>query len=139
MEERKCSKCKQDKLLSEFSDKGKDRKQTFCKTCQSLYHKEYYQKRKQYYLEKNKRLKEEIRKKYLEFLKTQKCADCPESDPIVLEADHLRDKSFTISKRLHSTYSWETIEKELEKCEIVCANCHRKRTYRRNGSYRLEE
>jgi len=57
------------------------------------------------------------------------CADCGEKDWIVLELDH-KDRSTKLytPSRLHHM-SWNTIHEELSKCEVRCANCHRRRTY----------
>ena len=50
----------------------------------------------------------------------------------MLEFDHLRDKEFTISCFTTSTQDINKIKSEIEKCEIVCANCHKNRTYVRS-------
>ena len=64
------------------------------------------------------------------------CADCGERDPVVLEFDHLRDKTFDIgSKLIHK--AWPAVLAEIAKCEVVCANCHRRRTARRRGALRV--
>lgn len=54
----------------------------------------------------------------------------------MLEFDHLADKSFDIGQAL-SYRNWQSILDEIEKCEVVCANCHRRRTARRNGTVRV--
>lgn len=59
------------------------------------------------------------------------CADCGENNHIVLDFDHLRDKKYNISRMVHDGFSVKAIKKEIEKCEVVCANCHRIRTYNR--------
>ena len=57
-----------------------------------------------------------------------------ESDPVVLEFDHLRDKRWNISHMATGNFPWITIESELVKCEVRCANCHRRKTLAgRNG------
>ncbi len=58
------------------------------------------------------------------------CMDCGEKDPIVLEFDHRirADKSFDISNALRLGTSIDKILVEMEKCDVVCANCHRRRT-----------
>jgi hypothetical protein len=55
----------------------------------------------------------------------------------VLEFDHLEgeDKSFNIGQAL-SYRNWQSILDEIEKCDVVCANCHRRRTARRLGALR---
>jgi L-lysine 2,3-aminomutase len=70
-----------------------------------------------------------------QYLLEHPCVDCGNDDPVVLEFDHLRDKTYDIS-RLMSGWPWSTILAEIEKCEVVCANCHRRRTYARAGSAR---
>jgi hypothetical protein len=82
-----------------------------------------------YKAQKRHRLK--VRGLLFEYLSTKKCADCGENDPIVLDFDH-RDpsKKFKpISLMLSGHYSWESVLKEIKKCEIRCANCHRRKTY----------
>ena len=62
------------------------------------------------------------------------CADCGRSYPAyVMDFDHVRGtKSVGIS--LMFSYSWQTILAEIAKCDLVCANCHRIRTFER-GQY----
>jgi hypothetical protein len=62
------------------------------------------------------------------YLLGKKCIDCPESDIRVLQFDHVRGKKITeVSKMVHEGYSLDMIKKEIEKCEIRCANCHIKK------------
>ena len=58
------------------------------------------------------------------------CADCGENDPVVLEFDHLRDKVDNVAA-LVTRWSWKRLLTEIEKCDVVCANCHRRRTHKR--------
>ena len=51
------------------------------------------------------------------------------------EFDHLRDKAFNIGAAL-SRRNWQAILDEMTKCEVVCANCHRRRTALRRGALR---
>ena len=63
------------------------------------------------------------------------CVDCGNLDVRVLEFDHLGDKEANVAYLVHSG----TVEKllaELEKCDVVCANCHKIRTYDRAPCYR---
>lgn len=70
----------------------------------------------------------------LEFLLKNFCVDCEESNPVVLEFDHVRDtKTADISFMVKKGCSTKTIQEEIEKCEVRCANCHRKVTYARAG------
>jgi hypothetical protein len=63
--------------------------------------------------------------------------DCGERDPIVLEFDHVRGKKKEIvSFLITQGYSLKTIAEEIAKCQVICANRHRRRTARRAGSYK---
>lgn len=80
-----------------------------------------------------KRRKEE-RQELLNAIKVERgCADCGyNADPEALDFDHLGEKNFCISM---SKRTVQAILHEVERCEVVCANCHRIRTKkRRNGS-----
>jgi len=62
------------------------------------------------------------------------CADCSyRGAPEALDFDHLpgSDKRRNVGAMLG--YSWEAILSEVDKCEVVCANCHRIRTHDRRG------
>ena len=88
----------------------------------------------------NQRLKrEDNQSKLIDYLSTHPCIDCGESDPIVLEFDHIsNDKLFIISKAIcGSTRSWSSILNEIQKCEVRCANCHRKKTARDLNYYKI--
>jgi hypothetical protein len=77
-----------------------------------------------------------VRTRYLiEYFRNHPCNDCGETDPVVLEFDHLNDKSFDIGQALPYR-NWQSILDEIGKCEVVCANCHRRRTAQRKGSVR---
>jgi hypothetical protein len=54
--------------------------------------------------------------------------DCGEKNPVVLEFDHIQDKKCDISRMLANGLSIKTIKAEISKCEVRCANCHRRKT-----------
>lgn len=66
-------------------------------------------------------------------LKNGPCADCGQTfPPHVMDWDHVRGvKRFELGKAATQMYSERTIRAEIEKCELVCSNCHRIRTYDR--------
>jgi len=126
-----CGTCNKEKSIGEFSLKhGKP--QYNCKECHKEYRKNHYETNRQKYIDKAKRNKEEYRKQYFEWLSTKSCVDCGVSDIRVLEQDHLRDKEYNVSSRI-GRLTLEAMMPELDKCEIVCANCHRIRTIDRGG------
>ena len=88
--------------------------------------------------QKRQRLKK--RRYSLEYLSSHPCVDCGETNPVVLEYDHRRDKKFNIGTAISSSnLSWEKIKLEIEKCDVRCANCHRKRHAKINNWYDFSE
>lgn len=71
----------------------------------------------------------EIARQYKE---THPCIDCGETDWVVLDFDHRERelKTQTISYIARSSGSVERLQKEMSKCDVRCANCHRRRTAR---------
>jgi hypothetical protein len=61
------------------------------------------------------------------------CTDCGDSYPhYVMQFDHVRgEKLGDVSTMVTSGCSLKRIQTEIAKCELVCANCHAKRTYQR--------
>lgn len=115
------------------------------KKLRAEYHKKYnllwYSKNKEKKLIQvrigKKRRKEFSQSKIIDLLKASKCKDCSIKDIAVFEFDHVRGKkSYCIGDMLSGAFLWDTIEKEIKKCDIVCANCHRRRTFKRTKCYR---
>ena len=75
----------------------------------------------------NKRNREKINE-----LKSQPCVDCNvQYPPYVMDFDHVGDFKKRANVSRLAGLKLETILEEVAKCELVCANCHRERTYRR--------
>lgn len=62
------------------------------------------------------------------YLSTHPCVDCGEGDPIVLEFDHVYGVKRLAVSHMIGSFSWATIAEEIGKCEVRCANCHRRKT-----------
>jgi hypothetical protein len=96
--------------------------------------KEYYRKNKETVLPKMKKLnkvfkkrrKEQI-KEYIDSRKTM-CENCKENNIVCLSFHHLNkaDKKYNISKIDRHICNVEKIQQELDKCIVLCHNCHRK-------------
>lgn len=140
--ERRCARCHAAKPEDDFDGpfKSRQRKGSYCRACRSAYqHEHYLRNRAERIRRSDLRKKAEYRRRVehvLAYLRLHPCVDCGESDPIVLEFDHLGAKSFTVSTGL-TTRSWDEVVSEMEKCEVVCVNCHRRRTAIRGGFRRL--
>jgi hypothetical protein len=63
--------------------------------------------------------------------------DCGERDPVVLEFDHLGPKRAHIAWLAGTGYSVSALQQEIDTCQVVCVNCHRRRSAARGGSWRL--
>jgi hypothetical protein len=98
-----------------------------CRTAKSAYLADYSQSNKDWIAEYNRDRRDD-RQKILDDLKSVPCADCGGMfPPICMDFDHVRGtKRFSISRS--GTRSMQAVREEIEKCEVVCANCHRVRT-----------
>ena len=79
------------------------------------------------------------RAQFREYMRNATCMDCDIRDFTVLELDH-RDpqkKRDDVSNLVRQALSWPSIAKEIAKCDVVCANCHRRRTARHFGWHKL--
>lgn len=124
-----CTKCKKEKSEEEFSwQRGKRRAR--CKRCELDAQKERYRRDPSIQKAVLDRIRKRNREWMWNYYTEHPCVDCGEKDPIVLEPDHLDPdtKIDGVSRLAHNTRSLIVIQTELEKCEIVCANCHRRRT-----------
>jgi hypothetical protein len=118
---KKCSTCKLVKLIDAFAinKTKKDGRSYYCKDCQKQKSKKHYAANKLDYTLRNKRRKKLVMRK--------KCILCPESSVCCLDFHHRNpsEKKGNMSF-LAQTHSWKMVLKEIEKCVILCANCHRK-------------
>ena len=133
---KKCTTCGRVKSLLEFN-KNKSKKDglnSICRKCSNLRSRQYYRENHNKHLavvkERKRRNIQENREKLVEYLKNNPCVDCKETDILVLQFDHQRDKIKDISKAIQANWSWQSILDEINKCQVRCANCHTRRTAR---------
>lgn len=133
--EKTCPRCEKTKDVSEFAWKvaSKGLRQPYCKSCQKAYQQGWYRKNRVRHKANvavlNKKRRAEIRNFIVLYLVDHPCIDCGESDPIVLEFDHQYGKRMMISR----AWSMSVLKKEIKKCVIRCANCHRRKTAKQMG------
>lgn len=134
-----CDTCKLPKEESEFN-KNKSKKDglnSICKECSrkrsKLYYKEKGDKHKKDVVNRNRSYRNVLKQFILEYFEKYPCADCGNKDKRVLEFDHLPEfkKDSDISRMVACSVSVDKLKSEIAKCEVVCANCHRIRTYER--------
>lgn len=137
-----CAKCGLLKSISEFYQRKKHRAGEYyerCKACFKERGRKYYQDNHTRQLLLALRRKERYRterKMFIENFKRNKpCLDCGNQYPVyVMDFDHREGSSKVASiswMSMHSTANLEKIKLEIEKCDLVCANCHRIRTHDR--------
>jgi len=136
-ESQQCVVCKQDKPLESYSSKGEG-KQRKCKQCTAEYGKRHYQANKAIYIARAQKNEANSVKRNQDFIRAYKenhpCVDCNTRYPYyVMDFDHLEgfEKLSNVSLLTRQAFSLERIEEEMAKCELVCSNCHRKRTHKR--------
>lgn len=131
-----CSTCLLEKASREFYRKG-GRLQSKCKECQSAYFRLYYRENRSRFVSKNRRNKSRQRKRLRAILlrvKQSPCQDCGgEFHPWVMELDHREGtiKEAAVANLVSKGCTDARLLEEIDKCDVVCANCHRMRTYRR--------
>ena len=95
------------------------------------YRRYHYSINKEKYKQSKNQTKDKIRR-IIQQAKSKSCTDCKNSFPYyVMDFDHVRgEKKFNIGESVSCGSSSRVLE-EIEKCDLVCANCHRVRTYNR--------
>jgi hypothetical protein len=106
--------------------------------------RKHYSENKKEYRDRSLKQKESRRKRIRlelkKYLKENPCVDCGERDIIVLDFDHVRgEKRCEVSNMINGWYSWKTVLSEIEKCDVRCSNCHRRKHAIEKGWYRTKE
>ena len=128
---KKCAKCLEVKVVDDFYfERGGYKNQpnragcykSYCKLCGKL----------------GDKIMRDVRHQFvLEYTQKHPCLKCGEDDPVVLEFDH-RDRAtklFTVSEACSRKLPLKALEAEMAKCDVLCANCHRRRTAKQLGYY----
>lgn len=140
--EKLCAHCKQIKSTGDFrkNKSKKDGCQAYCIICDKKKQSEWYEKNKERCLIKTKEgneVRRKINQKFIiEYLKEHPCEKCNESDIVVLQFDHLTDKKSGIAQLICSG-NIQQIKTEILKCQVLCANCHTRKTAKDNNWYKL--
>jgi hypothetical protein len=133
---KRCANCERFLSPVDFAYKYPQRGilQSYCKACQKRRSREHYLRNRVAYKVRIARNNQRVRAANLDrlhtYLSTQQCLDCGIRDLAALEFDH-RDpalKVSDVSNMVQKGFAWSTILSEIAKCDVVCANCHRRRT-----------
>ena len=145
---KKCDHCKQYKEDEEFNWRWKElgiRAKT-CRDCAHGFNKTYFEgsakeKHLQQVRERKNAARDAAREYAWEYLSTHPCIHCGESDPMVLEFHHRSDeeKDMAVGYMVSGGWSIARIKSEMAKCDVLCANCHRRVTMKERGWYRSKK
>lgn len=131
---KRCSTCQIYRPIEMFNRKRGSEKEARCKKCKSDIHRTWYKdnrtaRREQIRVSKKAWYRETSL--LIQGLKSVPCADCNQRyHHYVMDFDHVRGtKKFGVATGKARMISRSVILDEIAKCEVVCANCHRVRTW----------
>ena len=136
--EKFCPKCGKSKPIGMFDwrDSARTRSQSYCRDCAKRAWRRWYsdernRRRHLQQLARRRRRRIDRNRKIVADLKSKPCADCGLSfPPYVMDFDHIGPKTGEIPVLVRSS-STDRLLKETAKCEVVCSNCHRIRSFMR--------
>jgi transposase-like protein len=130
---RRCSRCRYELPLECFNRLG-DGRQWYCRPCFAA----YFRARGDLHRNQSKAAKRArvrlLRAHVLQYLLDRPCVDCGEWDPVVLEFDYVGEKTAGVAALVAAGVKLEVLNEEISRCEVVCVNCHRRRSARRRQS-----
>jgi len=132
-----CRECRTPKSIYEYNKcrMRKDGLQYVCQTCDRKRAKQYSQENVTVVLERNEKRRQERFSFLRKYFGDHPCVDCGELDIRVLEFDHVKgNKIAAVSSLISHNRNWGKVLEEIAKCEVRCANCHKKKTHR--GTWR---
>lgn len=108
----------------------------YCKTCHNERQKAYYKIHPQS-TNKSARRRVSVLREISREGRNKPCADCGKKYPFyVMDYDHVRGiKGFNIATISVRKVSKEILFEEIAKCDVVCSNCHRERTWSRGQGH----
>jgi hypothetical protein len=145
MTTKRCERCRETKDIEEFSWKYKvlGIRQSACKECMKWYAKRYFKGSAHDEHLKNikerKKVAREVARQYVwDYLSNHPCVSCGEDDPRVLEFHHKdsAQKERDLSRMVGDGLSTGRLQQEMDKCIVLCGNCHKKVTMSERGHWR---
>lgn len=130
---RTCNTCA--KAYEDFGQRA-----AICRPCKREYDRKFHAKRtaeqKARKLSLQRQRQIENRQFMYDYLSEHPCELCGESDPVVLEFDHIDQTTKTKAVSIMTYNSLEKIKEEILKCRVLCANCHKRHTAVQLGWYK---
>ena len=121
-----------------FHNKARGTRQGRCRRCHAVYRRAHYLRNRATYIRQEvariRRYREENRPKIHEYLRSHPCVDCVEANIVMLDFDHRDSATKAHSVTVLARHKpWTRVLAEIAKCEVRCANCHRRRTAHQFG------
>lgn len=134
MNEKTCPRCEDTLPLESFSV-NRSRKsgiQPYCIECMKAYRREHYYGNKEPYIARAKKQRNEVRSLVRKIKESNPCVDCGNFYPFyVMDFDHLGIEEKLAGVNMLTSFGVKKVLAEIDKCELVCSNCHRGRTWHR--------
>ena len=132
MPTKRCCTCHEELPLTSFNVRraAADGLQSRCRSCSAAWYARNREAHKRNVAARNTRVRERNRVLLLQYLAEHPCVDCGLDDVRVLDLDH-RDpatKRVAVGRLVGETGSWQRVLEEIDRCDVRCANCHRRRT-----------
>lgn len=91
-----------------------------------VYDRRWYSQHSEQVRARNAAQRQKLQRWYAELKATLACQQCGENHPATLVFHHRdpNEKEFSIGQAVRSCWSIERISKEIEKCAVLCTNCH---------------
>lgn len=124
-----CVSCKQEKPLDEFNKKSSspDGKNHTCRECTKAHYNKHYKSNANNIKARVHGRVRTIRQRVLDYKHETGCKFCQENEPVCLDFHHTGDdKDFEVSDAVARGMGWTRMLVEIQKCIVVCSNCHRK-------------
>lgn len=132
-QQKTCSGCRIIKPATDFNFKNRAAgvRHSYCRECGKKLTRSHYKRNKRAYLDRNTRARLRHRA-LIRRVKSRPCADCGVQYPYyVMDFDHRDGETKIFGLNAVNRMTLPGILREIEKCDVVCANCHRERTHRR--------
>ena len=138
-----CNHCGVEKDEDEFNWRYKALgiRNSACRDCQHGHNKKYYEgdakeKHLKQVKERTEAARDAAREYVYQYLLRHPCEICGEPDPRVLEFHHVGAKDLAITRMVTGGWSIKRIQLEIDKCQVLCSNCHRRVTVEERGWFR---
>lgn len=127
-----CKDCQEPKPVCDFYTYKHGDKITYYARCKPCHRAHYKATRPVGEKARNRRASRANAQAIVDDAKSVPCVDCGvQYPPYVMDLDHVRGTKFKNVAKMVGRYSRQELLDEIAKCEVVCSNCHRQRTWDR--------